>query len=396
MVAEVIQADYDSLAAVANRFGYQAELIGQIIDRVGRTKESLVGSGWQGRGALEFDKELDFVVLPAAFRLQQALTEARQISLNIVDVLRSAEDEAANLFHGQGDNIISVGDFLSDGDSPDSTGGPRAPILSIEQILEKGKANADRVFNESYMEDMIGHTEIGADNKQLNQSMEDLLNKIRSGERDITSVGPILDKIAEIRDIDPSVLREQYETVFLPLWDNSPSKGTIDLGRHPDFMGSTVSLRYGRVVGDVFGMDPVWGAMLNPTGGLVGSGNNAYQPSRNDAIGYHGIFHDAGGYLYNFQNHIGPGYDYLAREPFPTSSPLSGQVGGISWWAGKPYLSVDILPHVMPDFPYVPEFVEQAAGNLIEGVPVSVLRQGMFVWEGTMEIASDLGGIFGI
>ncbi|MCK6591584.1 MAG: hypothetical protein L6Q76_28860, partial [Polyangiaceae bacterium] len=40
---------------------------------------------------------------------------------------------------------------------------------------------------------------------------------------------------------------------------------------------------------------------------------------------------DAGGYLYNYHNQ-GPGYDYLGQEGRDTSSPLSGQRSGISYW----------------------------------------------------------------
>jgi hypothetical protein len=95
-------------------------------------------------------------------------------------------------------------------------------------------------------------------------------------------------------------------------------------------MGSNTQLRYGKVVGDAFGIDPVFGAMLNPTGGLVGPDN--WSISGDDtAVGYHGVVHDAAGYLYNYHG-VGPGYDYLGRENRDTSSPLSGQREGIAHW----------------------------------------------------------------
>jgi hypothetical protein len=65
----------------------------------------------------------------------------------------------------------------------------------------------------------------------------------------------------------------------------------------------------------------------------VGPGNGAVD-GNDSAIGYHGAVHDAGGYLYNFHNQ-GPGYDYLGREGRDTSSPLSGQRSGISYWREK-------------------------------------------------------------
>ena len=76
--------------------------------------------------------------------------------------------------------------------------------------------------------------------------------------------------------------------------------------------------------------------MLNPTGGMVGPGMDVLAPTdANSPVIWHGIFHDAGGYLLNYQN-SGPGYTYLASKQ-PASGrrgadPLQGQVEGISYW----------------------------------------------------------------
>lgn len=100
--------------------------------------------------------------------------------------------------------------------------------------------------------------------------------------------------------------------------------------------GSVTQLKFGRVVIDGLNikLDPVFGALLSPTGGIVGPGNTElYKPNRIDCVVMHGVFHDAGGYLYNYHN-IGPGYNYIHTRwtMFPTSSPLCNQVSGISWW----------------------------------------------------------------
>jgi hypothetical protein len=99
---------------------------------------------------------------------------------------------------------------------------------------------------------------------------------------------------------------------------------------HSDFMASTSQLRSGKIVGDAFGIDPVFGALLNPTGGLVGPGNIGYD-GNDSAIGYHGAVHDAAGYLKNYHKK-GPGYDYLGTDNRETTSPLSGQRNGIRYW----------------------------------------------------------------
>ena len=398
MAAEIIQANYEELEALAGRFQQQADLIQQITQRVNRSASALKDGGWQGKGIDAFTREMDSQIFPAVNRLEQALAEAQKTTLQISAVMRAAEEEAASRFNGEGEANSEPGR-----QSPKGGGAAPIPIDSetpggaaaIDQIIDRGRANVNKVFEEDYMKEMIGRVETGADNPQLNSSMEQLLDKVRNGERDMASVGPILDEIARQRGVDPAVMRDQYQNVFLPLWDNSPSKGDIDLSKHGDFMGSTISLRYGRVVGDVFGIDPVFGAVLNPTGGLVGPGDTSYQPANDDAIGYHGIFHDAGGYLHNYQSGIGPGYNYMNREPFAKENPLTGQISGISWWAGHPELDVDILPYVMPDIPYVPRFVEQGISTLIENPIIAPIRQGIYIVEGGSDIVSGVGDLFG-
>ncbi|MCX6874537.1 MAG: hypothetical protein NTW21_12140 [Verrucomicrobia bacterium] len=97
-----------------------------------------------------------------------------------------------------------------------------------------------------------------------------------------------------------------------------------------NFMASKSQLRYGNMVGACLGVDPVFGALLNPTGGIVGP-DNGYFDGNDSALGYHGAVHDAAGYLRNFHNQ-GPGYDYLGTDNRDTTDPLSGQRNGIRFW----------------------------------------------------------------
>ena len=101
-------------------------------------------------------------------------------------------------------------------------------------------------------------------------------------------------------------------------------------GAPNSYMGSMTQMRYGSVVGDAFGIDPVFGAMLNPTGGLIGPGNWAVAGGES-AVGFHAVAHDAAGYLHNYHQ-VGPGYDYLGLEGGDPSSPLTGNRSGIAFW----------------------------------------------------------------
>ncbi len=106
----------------------------------------------------------------------------------------------------------------------------------------------------------------------------------------------------------------------------------LDMTKHSEFSASNAQLRFGKIVGDVFGIDAVFGSLISPTGGMAGPGNSRL-PFVEDggAVATHGALHDAAGYLYNAHG-IGPGYDYMNIEPGsdPTNS-LAGQTS-MQWW----------------------------------------------------------------
>ena len=143
--------------------------------------------------------------------------------------------------------------------------------------------------------------------------------------------------VARERGVPLEQMQAQYDK-YLQLRDARQDKSIVDIDtdKRPDFLGSTTSLRYGKVVGDALGIDPVFGALLNPTGGLMGPNNGLpLQPGPNEPLGFHSVFHDAGGYLKNSHG-IGPGYNYLGREnSYDAGNPFTGQVSGIDYWNDK-------------------------------------------------------------
>lgn len=148
----------------------------------------------------------------------------------------------------------------------------------------------------------------------------------------------VLQRIADARGRPLSEIKADHQKFLQLLAQQEASGGEpivpLNERRHENFMGSTTQLRYGRIVGDAFGVDPVFGSMLNPTGGIVGPDNGMFDGD-STAVGLHGIVHDAAGYLYNYHNRVGPGYDYLGREGRDTGSPYSGQRAGIQYWRDR-------------------------------------------------------------
>ncbi|ROH83497.1 hypothetical protein ED236_12270, partial [Pseudomethylobacillus aquaticus] len=204
-------------------------------------------------------------------------------------------------------------------------------------------SNKDSVFGTPYRLKLINSRFSGSDTQHLTEIMAGLINSTETNSIEKTSA--YLEALAVERNRDINEIQREYETYkelrakVNSMIDNSD--GRLDAiaklkPKQADFMGSTWQLRFGKVVGDYWGIDPVFGAMLNPTGGLVGPGENALDPRSiyvPASAGYHGAYHDAMGYLFNYHE-VGPGYNYLRSSiELPTKSPLAGQITGVPWWS---------------------------------------------------------------
>lgn len=190
------------------------------------------------------------------------------------------------------------------------------------------------VFGPSTLREVVKQRNRGENTPALREAMRTLLANPRGPKADAA-----LKELAALRGRPLDKLKAEYAR-FQELKQAAAARGYVaeplneatngDPTAHPTYMGSTNQLRYGAMVGNVVGVDPVFGAMLNPTGGLIGPGNVSVEGG-DSAMAYHAITHDAGGYLFNAQG-TGPGYDYLRAEKRDTTSPLSGLRSGIKYW----------------------------------------------------------------
>jgi len=246
--------------------------------------------------------------------------------------------------------------------------------------LAAGDAVAE-LFKDPYLLSLIGKEYQGANSDELKDAMNTLW-KYRHDPNN-PAVQDALQKIADARGKSLAEMQSDWTKYQAALAEQEriaaskgldPSSGLNFL--HGDFMGSTSQLRFGQVVGDAFGVDPVFGALLSPTGGLVGPGNAAVDGD-DSAIGYHGAVHEAAGYLYNYHNQ-GPGYDYLGLEGRDTSSPLSGQRAGISYWRD----------HV-EDRGTGTRVADAIGDKVMDGV-VGGIDTAKGAWEKTKDVASDV------
>jgi len=170
----------------------------------------------------------------------------------------------------------------------------------------------------------------------------------------------VLSSLATLRNKDLSEIAKHYD-LFINYRSIAKESAAINIDlkpvtnlEHQDYWADSMQLRYGKVVGDVLGIDPVFGALLNPTGGRGGGGNESIVLGKDFSIngfdlqplmslveinveqlwliaGWHSVFHDAAGYLFNYQG-IGPGYPYIPGDNGDPANELAGQKEGGRYW----------------------------------------------------------------
>jgi WXG100 family type VII secretion target len=164
MSADIVQAQYDELEAVAGRFGKQAEAQLAMRKTLKIHAERLRGGGWQGVGATAFYAEMDGKVFPALDRLVAALNEAQKVTRQISALVRSAEQEAARLFESREAPAlpiagISPGELVLGMVAPPSAPAPDVPARSEFQRFLDTLLAAKPIFGEILL-DKLGVGEI--------------------------------------------------------------------------------------------------------------------------------------------------------------------------------------------------------------------------------------------
>jgi len=159
----------------------------------------------------------------------------------------------------------------------------------------------------------------------------------------------ILKMLAEIRVCteDCESVDKCYERLledaekFAKIYQERGCKSEVLENHHSFYWGTRQQMLFGKVICDWLAehknapMDPIFGTLLNPTGGRVGPGDTGFfHDSLFDNMGpfaYHSAVHDGFGYLKT--NHkTGPGYNYLNKGIFGDWSPLGGQYSGLEFW----------------------------------------------------------------
>jgi WXG100 family type VII secretion target len=134
---DVIRVDYEALAKIADRFGAEAEIVGEMNGRVRQAVDVLKNGGWEGEGSVAFFTEMENVAFPATTRLTDALTQARAVTLQIKDIMQAAEEEAARPFRNGSASVEN------------NTASEQLPVINyaewIDWINEKADSLRDKI-----------------------------------------------------------------------------------------------------------------------------------------------------------------------------------------------------------------------------------------------------------
>ena len=205
-------------------------------------------------------------------------------------------------------------------------------------LVQPCPLNVVNVFKNSYRATLVNSTFAGAGDKRLADAMQAMSEPMSE-----INLENNIRVISEVRGRPIEAMKKEFASFkkYRATIDQNIVKYKLEPiekleARNIGFMASEWQLRYGKVVGDYLGIDPVFGALLNPTGGLVGPGNSALSPESLGmpmAVAYHGAYHDAMGFIYQYQRG-GNGYNYM-KSPIglDTANPMAGQATGILQWA---------------------------------------------------------------
>lgn len=334
MTAPRVRGDYELMAQIAQAFGTHASQTKASLQRIQREVNTLQSGDWIGTGATAFYREMNDQVLPSLKRLAAALETADRTLRQVSQIIKQAEEEAARLLRLEGSGALGAALGGGLGGALGGTAGSVGELLGGQASASFLARDPAGLFSYGYMRGLIGLQTPGA-GSELGDAMNGLLGATGADD----SEGYLV-IIAELRGRPVDDIRSEYER-FQEIRGQRDAAVAVGKeavpglsGGNSGFMGSNTQMRYGQVVGDAFGIDPVFGALLNPTGGLVGPGNFVVFPGGDNPVGYHGVVHDAAGYLHTYHD-AGPGYNYLGAEPFSNSNPLTGQVSGIAYWTAQ-------------------------------------------------------------
>lgn len=143
MPSDKVQFQYEQLEKIAQSANTHADGAAAMRQRLAQHMQTLVDGGWFGEGAEVFYNEMEQQIFPAVTRLERALEALGGVVLRASDMMREAEEQAANGFKTgsgglNGGGAAGGGNGATNGGSAGGGGSAGSPGL-MTQIGDKIK-----------------------------------------------------------------------------------------------------------------------------------------------------------------------------------------------------------------------------------------------------------------
>ena len=97
-MADRTELNGEQLQVIAKRFQSEADELNNLLSQTRNKVDGLHGSGWIGRGADQFNNEMQSLLLPAVQRLVAALQAASNQVNAIVKIYDDAQSQSQSFF----------------------------------------------------------------------------------------------------------------------------------------------------------------------------------------------------------------------------------------------------------------------------------------------------------
>ncbi len=94
----MIKISFDDTGKVVNTFKQQQDDIGKMLNQLKSATEQLRGGDWIGKGATQFYKDMDDMLLPAVNRLQKAMQGGADHVQKANDIMNKANEDQKTLY----------------------------------------------------------------------------------------------------------------------------------------------------------------------------------------------------------------------------------------------------------------------------------------------------------
>lgn len=102
-MADKAELKGEQLMAIAKKFQSEADELNQLLSQTRNRVSTLHGTGWVGRGADQFNTEMESLLLPAVQRLVAALNAASNSVMTIIKIYQEADTQSQSFLKSLGE-----------------------------------------------------------------------------------------------------------------------------------------------------------------------------------------------------------------------------------------------------------------------------------------------------